>query len=159
MGRRRARGARPARSAHPARRPPLFTPAGADDRPPRAPTRYRSPHDPASLTPHSPRLPLQSYDAAALQPAENAARILQMRVREPEAQCAQLEAERASLTTRANSAEEQLATLQAAMSSQIAMYQNTILKLRDRAEKAEKAAAAARGASNAASPQRGRSFR
>ena len=52
-----------------------------------------------------------------------------------------------------------LATLQAAMSSQIAMYQNTILKLRDRAEKAEKAAAAARGASQAGSPQRGRSFR
>ena len=46
-----------------------------------------------------------------------------------------------------------------AMSSQIAMYQNTILKLRDRAEKAEKAAAAARGASQSGSPQRGRSFR
>ena len=119
-----------------------------------------SPHDAAPLSPPTPpRPPLQSYDDAALQQAENAARILQMRVRETEAQCAQLEAERASLTTRANSAEEQLATLQAAMSSQIAMYQNTILKLRDRAEKAEKAAAAARGASNAASPQRGRSFR
>ena len=102
---------------------------------------------------------MPSDDDGALQQAENAARILQMRVRETEAQCAQLEAERASLTTRANSAEEQLATLQAAMSSQIAMYQNTILKLRDRAEKAEKAAAAARGASQSGSPQRGRSFR